>query len=29
MTASFKNFIAGDWIEGVGTVENRNPSDFD
>ena len=28
MIASFKNFIAGDWIEGVGTIENRNPSDL-
>ena len=28
MTASFKNYIAGDWIDGVSTVENRNPSDL-
>ena len=22
------NFIAGEWVEGVSTVENRNPSDL-
>ena len=23
-----KNYIAGDWVDGSGTVENRNPSDL-
>ena len=23
-----QNFIAGEWVEGVSTVENRNPSDL-
>ena len=22
------NFIAGEWLEGISTVENRNPSDL-
>lgn len=28
MAELHKNYIAGDWVEGVGTVENRNPSDL-
>lgn len=28
MELETRNFIAGDWLDGVGTVENRNPSDL-
>lgn len=28
MTLETRNFIAGDWQDGTGTVENRNPSDL-
>jgi aldehyde dehydrogenase (NAD+) len=28
MTNETRNFIAGDWQDGAGTVENRNPSDL-
>jgi alpha-ketoglutaric semialdehyde dehydrogenase len=28
MELETRNFIAGDWLDGTGTVENRNPSDL-
>ncbi|MEM7733480.1 MAG: aldehyde dehydrogenase family protein [Pseudomonadota bacterium] len=28
MTETYKNYIAGDWVAGESTVENRNPSDL-
>lgn len=28
MTEPFDNFIAGEWVAGMSTVENRNPSDL-
>ena len=28
MTELNRNFIAGDWVEGAGEIENRNPSDL-
>ena len=28
MAELFKNFIAGDWVDGASSVENRNPSDL-
>lgn len=27
MAKTYSNYIAGDWVTGTGTVENRNPSD--
>ena len=28
MTELFKNYIAGDWVDGASSIDNRNPSDL-
>ena len=28
MAELFKNYVAGDWVEGAGSIENHNPSDL-